>query len=150
MVSCGVLLLIQKKIKKILIPLDGSKNSLRGLDEAILMARSCGATLTGIFVMERNPDKDFRRIGEFEKQILKTADQFMEKAKVRSAQNGIDFHSTTVFGDPAATIVHFAKTKKQDLIVIGARGLGGLKEKFLGSVSNYVLHKSKTPVLVVK
>jgi nucleotide-binding universal stress UspA family protein len=42
--------------------------------------------------------------------------------------------------------------KKQnfDLIVIGSRGLGSAKEFFLGSTSNYVLHKSKKPVLIVK
>jgi nucleotide-binding universal stress UspA family protein len=33
---------------------------------------------------------------------------------------------------------------------MGARGLGAIKEAFLGSVSNYVLHKSKVPVLIVK
>jgi len=37
-----------------------------------------------------------------------------------------------------------------DLIVIGSRGMGSAKEIFLGSVSNYVLHKSKKPVLIVK
>lgn len=140
----------QIKIKKILIPLDGSKNSFRGLDEAIFLARACQATLTGIFVLERFPDKDFRRIGSFEKEILKNAEKFLDKAKLRSAQNGVDFHKITAFGDPAATIVNFAKTKNLDVIVIGARGLGGIKEKFLGSVSNYVLHKSKIPVLIVK
>jgi nucleotide-binding universal stress UspA family protein len=34
--------------------------------------------------------------------------------------------------------------------VIGSRGMGAVKEIFLGSVSNYVLHKSKKPVLIVK
>lgn len=36
------------------------------------------------------------------------------------------------------------------MIVIGARGITGAKEKFLGSVSNHVMHKSNVPVLVVK
>jgi len=49
-------------------------------------------------------------------------------------------------------IVKFAHTKKNkfDLIVIGSRGMGSAKEIFLGSTSNYVLHKSKIPVLIVK
>jgi len=39
------------KIKKILVPLDGSKNSLRGLDMAITLARASNATITGIYVV---------------------------------------------------------------------------------------------------
>ena len=35
--------MIKNKIKKILVPIDGSKNSLRGLDEAIYIARQCQA-----------------------------------------------------------------------------------------------------------
>jgi nucleotide-binding universal stress UspA family protein len=42
--------MIRGKIKKILVPLDGSKNSLRGLDEAIYLARQCQATITGLYV----------------------------------------------------------------------------------------------------
>ncbi|MFQ5573134.1 MAG: universal stress protein, partial [Nitrosopumilaceae archaeon] len=54
--------------------------------------------------------------------------------------------------DPGFDIVKFAHNKKNkiDLIVIGARGLGSVKEVFLGSVSNYVVHKSKIPVVLVK
>ena len=40
-----------KPIKKILVPLDGSKNSLKGLNEAIYLARQCGATITGLCVI---------------------------------------------------------------------------------------------------
>jgi nucleotide-binding universal stress UspA family protein len=142
--------MIPNKIKKILVPLDGSKNSFRGLDEGIFLARQCGATLTGIFVLDRNPYPQNRRIGSLEKEILQSADKFLEQAKIRSAQNGIDFHKIIAFGEPGSIITHFAQRKKQSLIIIGARGLGGIKEMFLGSVSNYVLHKSKVPVLVVK
>lgn len=38
-------------IKKILVPLDGSKNSFRGLDEAIYLARQCHAIITGLYVV---------------------------------------------------------------------------------------------------
>ncbi|MEK6965839.1 MAG: universal stress protein, partial [Thermoproteota archaeon] len=50
----------------------------------------------------------------------------------------------------AEVILDFAKGKKIDLIVMGARGLGSVKEAFLGSVSNAVVHKSKIRVLIVK
>ena len=136
--------------KKILVPLDGSKNSFRGLDNAIYLARQSGATLTGIFVLPRTPDKKLRRLQNPEKEALKIADKVMERAKKRAAQNGIVFNKKIDFGDPAFMIVKFAKSLNYDIIVIGARGQSGVKDLFLGSVSNYVLHKAKAPVIIVK
>ncbi len=136
--------------KKILVPLDGSKNSFRGLDTAIYLARQSGATLTGMFVLPRNPDKKLRRLQNPEKEALKIADKMMERAKKRSAQNGIVFNKKIDFGDPAFMIVKFAKSLNYDIIVIGSRGQSGIKDLFLGSVSNYVLHKSTSPVIIVK
>ena len=136
--------------KKILVPLDGSKNSLRGLDMAIYLARQSGATLTGMFVLPRTPEKKFRRLGDPEKEALKIADRVMERAKKRAAQNGIVFNKKIDFGDPSFMIVKFSKSLKYDIIVIGARGQSGVKDIFLGSTSNYVLHKAKAPVIIVK
>jgi nucleotide-binding universal stress UspA family protein len=47
-------------------------------------------------------------------------------------------------------IVAEAEDEDFDLIVMGSRGLGGIKEYILGSVSNQVVHEAKSPVLVVK
>lgn len=74
----------------------------------------------------------------------------MEKAKKICAQNGILFYEKILHGDEGPRIVKFAHEKSFDLIVIGSRGMGSIKEMFLGSTSNYVLHKSKIPVLIVK
>ncbi len=53
-------------------------------------------------------------------------------------------------GNTGSEIIKFAKNGKFDMIVIGARGLGGVKEAFLGSTSNHVIHKIAVPILVVK
>ena len=74
----------------------------------------------------------------------------MKKAKLRSAKKGILFFDIVSYGDEGKRIVEVADRKNFDLIVIGSRGLGSMKEMFLGSTSNYVLHKSKKPVLIVK
>ena len=74
----------------------------------------------------------------------------ISKAKKRAAQNGIDFLDDIIYGDEGSKIVNYANTKKFDIIVIGSRGMSSLKETFLGSTSNFVLHKSKIPVLIVK
>jgi nucleotide-binding universal stress UspA family protein len=137
-------------VRRILVPLDGSKNSFRGLDYAIFLARQCGATLTGINVVPFYPKSLLLAPISYEKELRKMGKEIMAKAKVRCAQNGIVFNEKLTDGHEAEEIVGYAAEKNFDLIVIGARGLGSVKEAFLGSVSNGVLHKSKIPVLIVK
>jgi len=55
-----------------------------------------------------------------------------------------------LIGRAADKIIETAKTQNVDLIVIGSRGLGGIKEIFLGSVSDRVADEAKCPVLIVK
>jgi nucleotide-binding universal stress UspA family protein len=138
------------KIKKILVPLDGSKNSMRGLDEGIYLARQCQATITGLYVVPLSKPKTSSQISYVEKYLLNNAAKFMSKAKRRAAQNGILFDDTVVYGDEGSKIISFASNKSYDIIIIGSRGMSSLKEAFLGSTSNFVLHKSKIPVLIVK
>jgi len=137
-------------IKKILVPLDGSPNSFRGLDVAINMARQCHATITGLYVVGITKPRINEQIGPLEKLLLEHAQKIMKKAKLTAAKKGVLFFDTVSYGDDEKRIVDIAKRKNFDLIVIGSRGMGAAKEIFLGSTSNYVLHKSKKPVLIVK
>lgn len=140
------------KIKKILVPLDGSKNSIRGLDTAISIARNCHAVITGVYAIYAPPYSEFRGIETAEKKLNAEINKILEEAKTRSAQNGILFKSKIIHGDIGFNIAKLANDKKEkfDIVVIGSRGRGSIKELFLGSVSHYVLHASKIPVLVVK
>lgn len=142
--------MIKNKIKKILVPLDGSANSLRGFDEAIYFARQCQATITGLNVITVPPGIVLNR-KKLEYGSIKTVEMLMESAKTKAARHGVEFHYKIIKGaDPGYDIVRYSKNHRIDLIIIGARGLSGIKETFLGSVSNYVLHKAKIPVLIIK
>ena len=138
------------KIKKILVPLDGSSNSFRGLDVAIHMARESHATITGLYVAAITKPRTNDKITPLEKILLGHAQKIMKKSKLKAAQKGILFFDMVSYGDDGKRIVEVAEKQNFDLIVIGSRGLGSAKEFFLGSTSNYVLHKSKKPVLIVK
>ena len=144
--------MIKKKVTKILVPLDGSKNSLRGLDMAISMARQFGATITGVYSFNEPPHTEFRGIGSVRESLNKVVKKFMGDAKLLAAQNGIVFKEKLMRGDIGYNIIKLAHDKKEkfNLIVIGSRGRGSMKEMFFGSVSNYVIHISKIPVLIVK
>lgn len=142
--------MIKNKIKKILVPIDGSKNSLRGLDEAIYLARQCQAVIIGLHIIKVPPGIVLNK-KKLESGSIKSVEILMDAAKTKAGRHGVQLNYKIVKGaDPGFDIVQYSKNHRNDLIVIGARGLGAFKEAFLGSVSNYVLHKSKIPVLIVK
>ena len=141
--------MIKKQIKKILVALDGSKNSQRALSMAISLARNCDTKLVGMNVISNIPKK-YHHLSYPEKPVLLAADNMMESAKILCAKNGILFERKIDFGDPGSKIVKFAESLNFDIIILGTRGVSGIKEKFFGSVSNYVVHKSSVPVMIVK
>lgn len=144
--------MIKKKVTKILVPLDGSKNSQRGLEMAISVARQFGAIITGVYSIYAPPHSEFRGVGSVEESLNEEVKKIMDNAKVLAAQNGIVFKEKLMRGDIGYNIIKLAHNKKEkfNLIIIGNRGRGSLKEMFFGSVSNYVIHASKIPVLLVK
>jgi nucleotide-binding universal stress UspA family protein len=142
--------MIRKNFKKILVPLDGSKNSIRGLDNAISIARACHAIIIGIYILPTYPRNLADAVIPYFIHPEREAKKFLADAKKRAAQKGILFKSKIIWGSPTSEIQELVNSKKFDLIVIGARGKGSLKELFLGSVSNAIVHKSKIPVMVVK
>ena len=137
-------------IKRILVPLDGSQNSFRGLEKAIYLARQCNATITALCVAYIPPKLVFDNVEGLDSVTKKKIDTFMEKAKIISAKNGIDCASEIVLGDPKKDILDYADRWKFDLIVIGSRGAGSSDDSFLGSITNHILHKSSIPIVVVK
>ena len=77
--------------------------------------------------------------------------RILGKAKEQAAQVGAKRIETDVgVGDPANTIIQYAKDSQADLIVIGTRGLGQVEGMLLGSVSRKVGNLSKINCLTVR
>ena len=74
---------------------------------------------------------------------MKSLTEEATKAEVKT-----EFKQT--FGYPGRNICELAQTWSAELIVVGSRGLTGLKEMFLGSISNYVTHHAPCSVLIVR
>ena len=139
-------------MNEILVALDGSKNSKRGLAKAIQMAKDNQSKIIGLHIIEM-PLSYFVHKSKItiKQDMIKESKKLLNDAKQKCKRAGINFESKSIpGGDAGYDIVKFAKKQKVATIVIGARGLNPVKEIFLGSVANYVLHKSKIPVLVVK
>ncbi len=138
------------KFKKILVPLDGSSNSMRGLDRAIEIAKGGDAEITGFYVFHLPVAAGIKYTAKMKEEAQRKAVKAIGPAMNKTQKAGAIFKYKTGGGNTGSEIVKFAKNGKFDMIVIGARGLGGAKEMFLGSTSNYVMHKTAVPVLVVK
>ena len=141
---------MRKQIKKILVPMDGSPNSMRALNNSIKLAKKINATITGLFIVPESPTEleMYRLIAK--KVFFKQYSNFAKKARQRCKKNDVRFIDIIEYGREGPSIVSYAEKNKFDLIVMGSRGLGSVKEFFLGSISNYVIHKTKIPVLLVK
>jgi nucleotide-binding universal stress UspA family protein len=139
-----------EEIKKILVPIDNSSNSLQGLKKALYLARKCGASITAFHVLELPVMSVIRITNSMLENGIKKADKIISKSINVSDKEEIGVDYKTTSGRPGPEIVKFAQKNKFDLIVIGARGLGSGKELLLGSVSSYVIHKSKIPVLLIR
>jgi len=73
--------MIKKKISKIFVPLDGSKNSIRGLETAITLARSCSATITGFYSINVQPHSEFKGVGSVPKSFMRKSKNSWKKPK---------------------------------------------------------------------
>lgn len=140
--------------KRILVPLDGSKNSFRALDEATELAKQCNATIIVLHVITSvGLFTAVRAIKIPENKWSKKTKSFMDLASKKLKRSQVSFEAAVIPGNNVGyDIVLFGngKRNKIDLIVIGARGISFAREIFLGSTSHFVLHKSKISVMVVK
>jgi len=141
-------------LKKIMVCLDGSKNSIKGLREAIKLAKQTEDTLLGInsvtkfgiFTAVHTPRIPEKKWPKDVRKIIKDAKTLVEKSD-------IDFEGVVLAGHTAGyDLVTFANNPKNRIyhIVVGARGMGFPKELFFGSTSNFILHKARAPVTIVK
>ena len=137
-----------------MICLDGSKNSMRGLDKAILFAKQSDAMIIGV-----HSDTSFSAFSAVRAPILpekkwkKKIRELIQVAEKKVKKNKIEFEAIVIGGHSSGIdLTTFANNpaNKIDQIVIGSRGMGFPKELFFGSTSNFILHKAKAPVTIVK
>jgi len=137
-----------KDFSKILVPVDGSKKSFEALDRALTLAGFTHGEVTCIHVIPDVPAGG-PRTKEMDRQLKEDGNIVLKKAAKR-AGNNTKFKTRLVKGSPNVETIKIARTGKFDHIVMSTTGKGGSTGDMLGSVSNYVLHKSKIPVYLIK
>ena len=143
--------------QKILVPVDGSNTSWKALETAESLAQKYGGKLTVITVMipygvgnllQMSLDQTLidQNNAVMKKAGYATLD--MAKEKLQGYQGDVEYLEE--IGNPAERILEVCTSKGCDTIVIGSRGLSGVEEFLLGSVSSKVSQYAKVPVGVVK
>jgi nucleotide-binding universal stress UspA family protein len=133
-------------LSNLLICLDGSKNSINTLDYAVKLAEKVSSKLTLLNVQEipsyghLSPDSQsiFEKLGS----------QIIANSLGAIGKKGLESTKRVEFGIVANRIVEIAEVENHDLIVLGHKGLGIVKQFLLGSVSDKVSHKAKCSVLI--
>ena len=83
--------------------------------------------------------------------VTRIAEVILEDAKLAATSASVaDVETVTAEGNAAQQILQFAQRENADMIAMGSRGLGALKELFLGSTSNKVSHQASCACLTVK
>jgi nucleotide-binding universal stress UspA family protein len=144
--------------KKILIGVDGSTTGLRGLDEAIRVAKATGGRLmlvhvvNGLVVGADYPlhasyfESLLQSLREEGAKVLGQAAAIVRRADVACEHKLLE----TLGGRAADEIVKQARDWQADLIVLGTHGRRGLKRLVMGSDAELVLRMSPVPVLMVR
>lgn len=139
------------KIKNILVPLDGSVSSKKGFNLAITLAKSLDSKITAINVIRFSNDFQFPVSSEIKQIHAKNAEKIISDAQNIAKKEKIPFVGKIAKGaNIGGEIIKFSRNKKIDLIIIGSRGPYPGSETFLGSVANYVLHKTNIPITIIK
>jgi nucleotide-binding universal stress UspA family protein len=137
---------------KIVVPFDNSNLSKKALETAITLAKyDEDIELNVITVIDVHSTLYYYGHGDPVREAeIKTAKETLNKIEQKLSVLPNKTKTSLMEGNPASTIVDFVKQGNANLIVMGSRGLSGLKEMFLGSVSHYVVQKSSCPVYIVK
>ena len=148
-------------LKKVLVAIDGSENSGRALDFAVGISEKFDASVLILNVSEAisynpNPAETMTSsnasMATVATDVSKIHEGILNKAvaRAKAAAPGLAVSSMQRQGDAATEIVTVAKEGGFDVVVLGHKGLGKVKEFFMGSVSSKVAHLAPCPVVIVK
>ena len=141
------------EFKQIICPVDFSESSVRALAHAAALARWYDAQLTVLHVVPTFEAMQVRGdLGEPIRVVTPMPrEQVLEEMSRSLNLAALSPRATPIAesGDPQATIIDQALSKKADLIVMGTHGRRGFKRLLLGSVTEAVLREAPCPVLTV-
>ena len=138
--------------KVIVVGTDGSERAGVAVKQALSWAKQFGATLHAVHVVHPAANSEFADSLQTQVQVSgmrEEKDKVSAQVLADAEAEGVSVQIHTPSGDPADAILGVAKSANADLIVVGNRGMSGVKRFVLGSVPNKIAHQSGCSVLIV-
>jgi len=140
--------MILKEYRKILCPVDGHRESLKGFDIALNLCKLTGAELSVLYVV----DVDQPVLGGIETDLYRESRyhgrKLLDSLKEEAKKTGISISTFMRTGEAAPEIIEVSKD--YDLIIMGTRGRSTLASVIMGSVADRVLREACCPVLLTR
>jgi len=140
--------------KHILFPTDGTESGRHVEAHVLDIAQKFAAKVTILHAyefLEIIPvyESTYAYLDELEDYLESQSKKIAKETEQRFKDANIEVQSLIIKGDPGQSVVNVAEEQNCDLIVMGSRQMGAVRRFLLGSVSNYVVHHSECPVLIV-
>ena len=138
---------------KVLIPVDSSSTAGRTLEKIIALKERFPKELTLVHVVD--VDKlAYRMIPDFQVEMIRerateAGQILLNKVAEQFSAAGVEAVARIELGSPREMICRVANDEEFDLVIIGRRGMGEVRDVLFGSVANHVMHKVTCPVLLI-
>jgi len=144
--------------KRILVPIDGSATSARGLREAIGFAKAQKARLQLVHVVDVHNAmlaglSSGDTVTDLAAALEERGRRLLDSAAARVRKSGLACETVlleSLTGPAAEPIVRQARKWRADLIVIGTHGRRGLKRLVMGSDAEQIVRNAPVPVMLVR
>ncbi|MFX0055057.1 MAG: universal stress protein [Promethearchaeota archaeon] len=141
------------QIKTVLVAVDGSDYSDKAVRYACAIGPKLGAEVVLLHVVpmlvSATPYHDTVSDQPF-LALQKVGEDILAKAKKIAVGLGCEVTELISHGDPANKIVDIACEREVELIIMGSRGVSGIKRLFVGSISDKVVNHAPCPVMIVR
>ncbi|ELY69344.1 universal stress protein [Natrinema versiforme] len=138
----------------ILVPTDGSDSSAAAVDEAVAIADGAAATVHFLHVVDAGTEMAAAGEGALAPELTKTledeAESALDDATARAERADVPRERVTREGVPHEVIATESAEIGADLVVMGASGRSGVKERLLGSTTDRVIRTVDASVLIAR
>ncbi len=144
---------MSEHIKEILVPIDGSDNSIRAARFGLEMADAMNVGLRLFYVF---PAASMEIIGmagmsrsDIDQAAQASAQRAFDQVREKLGDTSVQIDQETSIGDPAEEIIRYTEDDHSVLVVMGRRGLSKMQTLLLGSVSDKVSRHARSPITIV-